>query len=405
MLKKIISILMCTAVILPLLSFSGVKVSAADYDIDRLVSIAEKFPGGKYWNHIGSSANNPDGYTSTPCTRHSSHCGNGCGCNSFLGAMQCMGYAYKLANELVGTDPRTWEKRKSLNVSSLRVGDIIRYLNNGHSIVVVGVSGNTIAYTGANWGRNCLIKWGTMNVSKLKGFSYVLHDKNNKLKNSDLSFFDGVKAKSRVNFVKAASGSDCEEWKNTTKETITVYNLPLKNGFKISSVKKNKTLKIVEKTFDGKTLWGKIKTEKTEGWVKLNKLTFTGGNYKKPKTEEIKNASTGKRFTVKWNKIDGATSYTVKITKKGRSGVYKTYTAEKNKVNIKLYEKGIYSVYIIAENEFAPSWLVQGKKTTFEVKQSKKRVDSGKSASAKSLKKSSVVSDRFIEFFSMSTAV
>lgn len=371
MLKKIISNLMCALVILSLMSFHGVNASAANYDVERLVSIAQKFPSGKYWNHIGSSMNNPDGYTSTPCTRHSSYCGSSCGCNMFLGAMQCMGYSYKLANELVGTDPRNWEKRRSLNVSSLCVGDIIRYLNNGHSIVVVGVSGNTIAYTGANWGRNCLIKWGTLPASKLYGFTYVLHDKNNTLKNSDIDFFEGVKAKSSVNFVKAPSEGKAESWKNTTKKTIDVYNLPLKNAFKTGSVKKNKTLKITEKHYDGKSLWGKISTDSVSGWVKLNKLTFTGGNYEKPSVNEVEKAVTGKKFRLSWSSVEGATSYTVKLMKKGTSGVYKTYTTEKSKLNLKVFDPGTYRVYVTAQNEKNSSWAVQGKKTTFEVKKNK----------------------------------
>ena len=35
-----------------------------------LTELQNKFPSGKYWNHAGSSVNNPDGYTSTPCTHH-----------------------------------------------------------------------------------------------------------------------------------------------------------------------------------------------------------------------------------------------------------------------------------------------------------------------------------------------
>lgn len=402
MLKKITSILMCVTVVFSLLSFHSVSASAANYDINRLVSLAHKFPDGKYWNHIGSSSNNPDGYTSTPCTRHSSWCGASCGCNMFMGAMQCMGYAYKLANELVGTDPRNWEKRSSLNISSLRVGDIIRYLHNGHSIVVVGVSGNTIAYTGANWGRNCLIKWGTLTSSQLRGFSYVLHDKNNNLKNTDIDFFEGIKAKNSVNFVKASASSHFEKWKNTSGKSIAVYNLPLKNAFQISTIKKNKAFKVIEKTYDGKTLWGKFVSDDNTGWVKLNKLTFTGGGYSKPSVKDVEKAVLGKKFRIKWNEAEGASSYTVRIIKKGRSGVYKTYTTEKNKLNVKLLETGNFYVYVIAQNEKAESWALQSKKVSFEVKKNKEK---NKKSTKASLKMSANAPTAFLSFFSSSTAV
>lgn len=358
---------MCALVIFSLFSFSSVSASAATYDVDRLVALAEKYPQGRYWNHAGSSSNNPDGYTSTPCTHHSGYCGASCSCNYFFGATQCKGYSYKLANELVGTDPRNWDKRYSLNISSLCVGDVIRYLNNGHSIVVVGVSGNTIAYTGANWGRNCLIKWGTLTASQLRGFSYVLHDRNNTMKNSDLDFFEGVKAKSNVNFVKASATSKAESWKNTTKNAIDVYNLPFKGAFRTGSIKKSKTISVTEKYYDGKALWGKVST----GWVKLNKLTFKGGNYEKPTLNDVSKAVTGKKFKLSWKSIEGATTYTVKLIKKGTSGVYKTYTTDKNKLNLKVFESGTYRAYVIAQNEKNKSWALQSSKTSFEVKKNK----------------------------------
>ena len=402
MLKKIISILMCVTVVFSLLSFHSVSASAANYDVNRLVTLAHKFPDGKYWNHMGSSSNNPDGYTSTPCTHHSSRCGTSCGCNMFMGAMQCMGYAYKLANELVGTDPRGWEKRTSLNISSLRVGDIIRYLYNGHSIVVVGVKGDTIAYTGANWGRNCLIKWGTLTSSQLRGFSYVLHDKNNNLKNSDIDFFEGVKARSSVNFVKASASSLFEKWKNTTKKSIAVYNLPLKNAFQVRSIKKNKSFKIIEKTYDGKTLWGKVTFGDDTGWVKLNKLTFTGGGYSKPSVKEVEKAVSGKKFRISWAETEGASSYTVKIIKKGRSGVYKTYTTEKNRLNVKLLETGKFYVYVIAQNEKAETWALQSKKVFFEVKKNK---ETNKEKRKMTLSKGAHSPSGLLSFFSSATAV
>lgn len=65
---------------------------------ERISSLKSRYPSGKYWNHAKGTANNPDSYTSTPCTHHDSekkYCSskgyNGwCGCNSFNGtSIQC----------------------------------------------------------------------------------------------------------------------------------------------------------------------------------------------------------------------------------------------------------------------------------------------------------------------------
>ena len=147
--------------------------------------------------------------------------------------------------------------------------------------------------------------------------------------------------------------------------------MPLKNAFQISTIKKNKAFKVIVKTYDGKTLCGKFVSDDNTGWVKLNKLTFTGGNYEKPSVNEVEKAVTGKKFRLSWSSVEGATSYTVKLMKKGTSGVYKTYTTEKSKLNLKVFDPGTYRVYVTAQNEKNSSWAVQGKKTTFEVKKNK----------------------------------
>lgn len=134
-----------------------------------------KFPHGKYWNHVGGS-NNPDGWTNTPCTHHGSGCGyypNDCTCNSFDNAIQCMGFAYKLAYDAYGTSARTWAERS--NLDGLKPGDIIRYAT--HSIFVTAVNGDTITYGDANGiNKSCIIRWNltTTKSSVLnKGLRYV----------------------------------------------------------------------------------------------------------------------------------------------------------------------------------------------------------------------------------------
>lgn len=164
----------------------GATVTNTSGSFDQRISqLKAKFPNRKYWNHMGSSANNPNGYTSTPCTHHrSGYCSskgyNGwCGCNSFNNqSIQCFGFAEKLAYDVFGTNPsRTWTKSYSLN--NVKKGDIIRYKNNGHSIFVTNVSGNTITYADCNSDGHCLIRWDvTIAKSAVTGFNYVQHANN-----------------------------------------------------------------------------------------------------------------------------------------------------------------------------------------------------------------------------------
>ncbi len=143
-----------------------------------LIKLRNKFPDGKYWNHAGSSRNNPDGYTSTPCTHHPNDSGcsytGSCGCNSFASAIQCMGYAYKCGYDVTGNTPSSgdggWStSTSSSKVDSVKAGDVIRYRNDGHSIYVTGVSGDTITYTDCNWGHQCKIRWdATVSKSTVK---------------------------------------------------------------------------------------------------------------------------------------------------------------------------------------------------------------------------------------------
>lgn len=129
----------------------------------NLSQLQTKFPSGKYWNHMAYGKNNPDGYTSTPCTHHGNCSRNGtdysgwCGCNSFGSSIQCFGFANKLAYDAFGSTYTSWG-RGSLN--SLKPGDVIRYKNNGHSIFVTGVSGDIVTFGDCNSDGHCKIRWG-----------------------------------------------------------------------------------------------------------------------------------------------------------------------------------------------------------------------------------------------------
>ena len=98
-----------------------------------------------------------------------------------LNAIQCMGFAYKLAYDAYGSSARTWTQQYNL-----KPGDIIRY--DTHSIFVTAVNGDTIIYGDAN-GQNssCIIRWNrstTKSAILNRGLVYVKIAPWNLLQNS-----------------------------------------------------------------------------------------------------------------------------------------------------------------------------------------------------------------------------
>ena len=186
--KKILSLLlvliMCFSVV-PMTDL-GMKASAAM----TLAQLRQKFPHGKYWNHAGNpgssnSVNNQNGYTSTPCSQHGVVGTSKQTCNGFQPSgtqlsWQCMGYAEKLGYDATGNNPRNnangwYTYTSSSALDNLKPGDIVRYKNNGHSIYVTGVNGNTVTYTDCNSDGHCIIRWDvTISKSTLKSsFTHV----------------------------------------------------------------------------------------------------------------------------------------------------------------------------------------------------------------------------------------
>lgn len=158
---------------LGILFFVAPKTEVSAASKMTLSQLRAKFPHGKYWNHIGSSKNNPDGWTNTPCTHHGfegSGCSydGSCGCNSTgqgIYAIQCAGYAYKVGYDAFGINPKTWTKYSGSSgrnylYNNLKAGDLVRINNDGHSIYITGVSGNTVTYTHCNVNATCKIEWG-----------------------------------------------------------------------------------------------------------------------------------------------------------------------------------------------------------------------------------------------------
>lgn len=137
----------------------------------KVIELQTKFPHGKYWNHVGMTKDNSDGYTESPCSLHGTsgiHVAGsgGCTCNHFAGgghvsATQCMGFANKLAYDVFGET--TWKQVSSptaAQVADIRIGDIVRLDYNSHSVFVIARTGNNIMVGEANYPNGCRINWG-----------------------------------------------------------------------------------------------------------------------------------------------------------------------------------------------------------------------------------------------------
>ncbi|MDE6433108.1 MAG: hypothetical protein K2L07_02625 [Lachnospiraceae bacterium] len=167
----------CLLVSLVLWILCPIRVNAAQIDFQtKVTELKAQFPDGKYWNHVGMSTDNPDGYTSTPCSLHKTnnvdhvYGTNGCTCNHFVGgghlsSTQCMGFANRLAYGVFGdTTWTTVANPTTAQIADIKVGDIVRYscakeYTTGHSVFVIGKTGNKITIGEANFGGACKIGW------------------------------------------------------------------------------------------------------------------------------------------------------------------------------------------------------------------------------------------------------
>lgn len=261
--KRTLSLVMVLVMVLLLIPIGDISVKASGKM--TLEQLQLKFPHNKYWNHAGNpgssnSVNNQDGYTSTPCSVHGVVGTSKQTCNGFQPgstqlSWQCMGYAEKLGYDFTGYNPRnnangwyTYTSSSALN--SLKAGDIVRYKNNGHSIFVTAVNGDTVTYTDCNSDNHCVIKWGkTISKSTLKAsFTHVRSAPYSPGNGTDLE-----KSNKYPTPIKAQT-------KATGK--TTVYNYP--NGSAISN-----------KIYD--TDLCTIKTIYTNGWCKVSFPLDSGG--------------------------------------------------------------------------------------------------------------------------------
>lgn len=151
------------------------QAAETGYIEKRIEELKVKFPEGKYWNHVGSSKDNVDGYTSSPCKLHKIQGihilgTGGCTCNHFVNekhgytTTQCMGFSYKLGFDVFGDV--TWKKMTADPVANVKVGDVVRLDYDSHSVFVIGKKGTVITVGEANYPNSCIISWSrTINLA------------------------------------------------------------------------------------------------------------------------------------------------------------------------------------------------------------------------------------------------
>ena len=332
-----------------------------------LYQMMEKFPHLAYWNHVGSPYNNPDGVTDQPCPTHvgCSWVPGACTCNSFSNAIQCMGFAYKVGYDIVGSDPRGWDKSTVLDASKLRVGDVIRYRGNRHSLCVTGVKGNVISFVDANWLPMCQIRWASMDLDDMPSFTYVLHAPDNNLKNSNIDFYlevfgDGYVAKPVV--------------EDPTKEVwVTNGNLNLRaaaglSADKVSLVPQGTRITVTDKKVKDNYLWGKTSYGNTAGWIALDYCLYRSGTPFAPTFINFSHQQPlNESFPLKWKAVAGADSYTVTLLDENDT-VVKTIKTDQTSCNCKLTKTGTYSVSVTSASSHASTWTLTSTLHEFAVR-------------------------------------
>ena len=364
MIKRLLSLILAVLLVFSLIPV--INVGAVSDTMTNLMSLVNQFPQGKYWNHVGKS-NDPDGITTTPCMSHANcHWAvNSCNCNSFDNAIQCMGYAHKISYEITGVMPRNnYVKHTTLKAADLRVGDIIRYRWNGHSICVTGVKGNQISFTDCNYIGRCQIRWGVMNISDIVGFSYVLRLSGNQRKNSDIYFYKNLDG--------YETGIDLEANHETWKMSDGVLNIRSTRKISANIVGKlpaGAQFKIYDKYYDGTYIWGKVVYGDIMGWCALNYSEYIEGVIERPDIENINEAyKSGEEITFKWDEVGGATKYIISVyNSDGKRVKRHTVGRKTTEKAIKISNEGEYTAKVVATSSIIPSWEIESKPYVFSV--------------------------------------
>ena len=66
-----------------------------------------------------------------------------------------MGFAFKIGNELFGSNVRYWQK--FYDFDQVKIGDYIRY--GGHSVIVIGKDDTGVNVVECNFDHQCGIRW------------------------------------------------------------------------------------------------------------------------------------------------------------------------------------------------------------------------------------------------------
>ncbi len=370
MLKRLLSLFLVTVMVFSCMSVGFVSTSAADDTMNKLVSLIKKFPHGKYWNHTGK--NDPDSVTSSPCASHYG-CDyyGGCSCNSYGGAIQCMGFAAKLSYEITGVDRNDYEETYTLDVSKLRVGDIIRA--DYHSVVVTGVNGNNISIAHCNYGANCIIRWETVNKSFFGYVEYVLHLKGNERTNTDVKWHDAYTGSTTPDLPDIPDTPDYEVigdgevWKTEADGNVNIRRTASTSGSVLGSIPELTKFDVYEKSFDGVYLWARVKYNGMNGYCALNFAEYVSGEYEKPVLDNLDGEYTTKTgVSLKWRAVSGVESYKVSLYDKDKK-LLKEYTAKADNYKLTDIDSGKYFVKVTAVNSAAPSWKVSGEMKSFTV--------------------------------------
>lgn len=127
--RKILSLIICVIMLIPA-NIIGVKAEAisANEMYQKFQELKKKYPEGSTWT---GSYNNL--------------------------SWQCMGWAETVCDYLFNENPRNWDKKT--NWDKVCVGDHVRINNDGHSIVITNIIGDTIYYADCNAGMTNQVHW------------------------------------------------------------------------------------------------------------------------------------------------------------------------------------------------------------------------------------------------------
>lgn len=136
--RKILSLIICVMMFIPAnITIVRADAISASEMYQKFQELKKKYPEGSTWT--GSYKNL---------------------------SWQCMGWAETVCDYLFNENPRNWDKKT--NWDKVCVGDHVRINNDGHSIVITNIIGDTIYYADCNAGRTNQVHWDkTMSRSEL----------------------------------------------------------------------------------------------------------------------------------------------------------------------------------------------------------------------------------------------